>query len=64
MTQEIIYIATAIAQLCTGHENPAHCTNHMAMCLPRQVEVYPNYPIDGWLENCIEAYEPWKDDAQ
>jgi hypothetical protein len=54
---EIIYIATSIAQMCIGMENPQHCANHMAMCLPRQAEVYPDYQIDGWLENCIEAYE-------
>ena len=54
---EIIYIATSIAQMCIRMSNPQHCTNHMAICLPEQVRLYPDYQVDGWLENCIEKYE-------
>jgi len=53
---EILYIATSIAQLCIVTQNPIHCTNHMSLCLPRQAELYPDYQVDGWLENCIEGY--------
>lgn len=57
---EIIYIATSIAQFCVGMDNPQFCTQHMAKCLPRQVEVYPDYQVEGWLENCMELYEDKK----
>lgn len=53
---EILYIATSIAQFCIGMSSPQHCTNHMAACMPEQARIYPEYQIDGWLENCMESY--------